>query len=134
MKTKKFYRKCDIIFWFVFMGLPIIVYLIRIVGLSFTHISEYSDLYTYVEYITNNNAIILAKTIEDFSLFNMNFLTNMFNDLGSNFISNTNACGVFAMLFGFMSSIVFYHLILDIILFMPKFFHNFLRRCDKYDE
>lgn len=134
MKTKKFYRKCDIIFWFVFMGLPIIVYLIRLVGISFNHINEYNDLVSYVDYISNNNALILGKTIEDFSLFNMDFLTNMFSDLGSNFISNPNALAVFAMLFGFMASIVFYHLILDILLFMPKFFHNFLRRVDKYDE
>ena len=46
MKAKKFYRKCDIVFWFIIMSLPIIIFLIRYVGLCFSgsHLTTLSDV------------------------------------------------------------------------------------------
>ena len=132
MKSKKFYRKCDVIFWFVFMGLPILVYLIRLVGISITHLNSYSDLSSWFSYINSNNSLLFTTTINDFDTLSIGFIKDLFTDLATE-LDITNIA-LFGAIFSYMASIVFYHLILDILLFVPKFFHSFLRRVDKYEE
>lgn len=132
MKCKKFYRKCDIIFWFAMMALPIIIFLIRFVGLCFSgsHLTTLSDINTLNSSISSGSYSLFSSICYDFSKFGMSFLSDMFTSLATDLQIDI----AYVYLFTYMASIVFYHLLLDIIVFVPKFFHSFLRRVDKYDE
>lgn len=132
MKCKKFYRKCDIIFWFAIMALPIIIFLIRFVGLCFSgsHLTTLSDINTLNSSISSGSYTLFSSICYDFSKFGMSFLSDMFTSLATDLQIDI----AYVYLFTYMASIIFYHLLLDIIVFVPKFFHSFLRRVDKYDE
>lgn len=132
MKAKKFYRKCDIIFWFIMMSLPIIIFLIRFVGLCFSgsHLTDLNDINTLNLSISSESYSLFSSTCYDFSKFGMSFISDIFTSLATDLTIDI----AFVYLFTYMASIVFYHLLLDIIVFVPKFFHSFLRRVDKYDE
>ena len=132
MKTKKFYRKCDIIFWFIMMSLPIIIFLIRFVGLCFSgsHLTTLSDVESLNGSISSSTYSLFSFTCQSFSVFGMSFISDIFDSLAT----SLNIDIAFVYLFTYMASIIFYHLLLDIIVFVPKFFHSFLRRVDKYDE
>lgn len=132
MKAKKFYRKCDIIFWFIMMSLPIIVFLIRFIGLcsSGSHLTTLSDVESLNGSISSASFTLFRSTCQSFSVFGMYFIRDIFDSLATDLVIDC----AFTYLFTYMASIVFYHLLLDIIVFVPKFFHSFLRRVDKYDE
>lgn len=132
MTCKKFYRKVDIIFWFIMMSLPILVFLIRFIGLCFSgsHLTTLSDINTLNSSISSGSYSLFSSTCQGFSVFGMSFISDIFTSLAT----DLNIDIAFVYLFTYMASIVFYHLILDILLFVPKFFHSFLRRVDKYDE
>lgn len=132
MKAKKFYRKCDIVFWFIMMSLPIIIFLIRYVGLCFSgsHLTTLSDVESLNGSISSGTFTLFRTTCQSFSVFGMSFIRDIFDNLATDLIIDS----AFTYLFTYMASIVFYHLLLDIIVFVPKFFHSFLRRVDKYDE
>ena len=117
--VKKYYKKVDITFWFIMMSLPILIFLIRYVGLCFSDSSISSNTYT-----------LFSSTCQSFSVFGMSFISDIFTSLATDLTIDI----AFVYLFTYMASIVFYHLLLDIIVFVPKFFHSFLRRVDKYEE
>ena len=125
MTCKKFYRKCDIIFWFAMMALPIIIFLIRFVGLCFSgsHLTTLADIETLNSSISNGSYSLFSSICEDFSIFGMSFISDIFTSLATDLSIDI----AFVYLFTYMASIVFYHLLLDIIVFVPKFFHSFLR-------
>lgn len=130
--SKKFYKKVDITFWFIMMSLPIIIFLIRFVGLCFSgsHLTTLSDVNSLNSSISSSAYSLFSSTCYDFSKFGMAFISDIFSSLATSLEIDI----AFVYLFTFMASIVFYHLLLDIIVFVPKFFHSFLRRVDKYEE
>ena len=130
--VKKYYKKVDITFWFLMMGLPIIVFLIRFIGLcsSGSHLTTLSDIESLNNSISSGSFTLFRSTCQSFSVFGMSFIRNIFDSLARDLIIDS----AFIYLFTYMASIVFYHLLLDIIVFVPKFFHSFLRRVDKYEE
>jgi len=132
MKAKKFYKKVDITFWFIVMGLPIIIFLIRFVGLCFSgsHLTTLSDINTLNSSISSGSYSLFSDICQSFSVFGMSFISDIFTSLATDLQIDI----AFVYLFTYMASIVFYHLLLDIIVWVPKFFHSFLRRVDKYDE
>ena len=132
MKAKKFYKKVDITFWFIVMGLPIIIFLIRFVGLCFSgsHLTTLSDINTLNSSISSASYSLFSDICQSFSVFGMSFISDIFTSLATDLQIDI----AFVYLFTYMASIVFYHLLLDIIVWVPKFFHSFLRRVDKYDE
>ena len=130
--VKKYYKKVDITFWFIMMALPILIFLIRFVGLCFSgsHLITLSDINTLNSSISVGSYSLFSSICEDFSVFGMSFISDIFTSLATDLSIDI----AFVYLFTYMSSIVFYHLLLDIIVFVPKFFHSFLRRVDKYEE
>lgn len=132
MTCKKFYKKVDITFWFVVMALPIIIFLIRFVGLCFSgsHLTTLSDINNLNSSISSSTYTLFSSTCQSFSVFGMSFISDIFSSLAEDLQIDI----AFVYLFTYMASIVFYHLLLDIIVFVPKFFHSFLRRVDKYEE
>ena len=132
MTCKKFYKKVDITFWFIVMALPIIIFLIRFVGLCFSgsHLTVLSDINSLNTSISGSSYSLFSSTCQSFSVFGMSFISDIFTSLATDLQIDI----AFVYLFTYMASIVFYHLLLDIIVFVPKFFHSFLRRVDKYEE
>lgn len=130
--VKKYYKKVDITFWFVMMALPIVIFLIRYVGLCFSgsHLTTLNDINTLNSSISSNTYTLFSSTCQSFSVFGMSFISDIFTSLATDLHIDI----AFVYLFTYMASIVFYHLLLDIIVFVPKFFHSFLRRVDKYEE
>ena len=130
--VKKYYKKVDITFWFVMMALPILIFLIRYVGLCFSgsHLTTLSDINSLNSSISSSTYTLFSSTCQSFSVFGMSFISDIFTSLATDLTIDI----AFVYLFTYMSSIVFYHLLLDIIVFVPKFFHSFLRRVDKYEE
>ena len=130
--VKKYYKKVDITFWFIMMSLPIIIFLIRFVGLCFSgsHLTTLSDVESLNGSISSSTYSLFSFTCQSFSVFGMSFISDIFDSLAT----SLNIDIAFVYLFTYMASIIFYHLLLDIIVFVPKFFHSFLRRVDKYDE
>ena len=114
------------------MSLPIIIFLIRYFGLCFSgsHLTTLSDVETLNGSISSGTFTLFRTTCQSFSVFGMSFIRDIFDSLATDLIIDS----AFTYLFTYMASIVFYHLLLDIIVFVPKFFHSFLRRVDKYDE
>ena len=114
------------------MSLPIIVFLIRFIGLcsSGSHLTALADIETLNSSISSGSYSLFSSTCEDFSIFGMSFISDIFTSLATDLHIDI----AFVYLFTYMASIVFYHLLLDIIVFVPKFFHSFLRRVDKYEE
>lgn len=132
MTCKKFYKKVDITFWFIVMALPIIIFLIRFIGLCFSgsHLTVLADINSLNSSISSSTYSLFSSTCQSFSVFGMSFISDIFSSLADDLQIDI----AFVYLFTYMASIVFYHLILDIIVFVPKFFHSFLRRVDKYEE
>ena len=130
--VKKYYKKVDITFWFIMMSLPIIIFLIRYLGLCFSgsHLTSLVDVETLNGTISSSTYTLFSSTCHSFSVFGMSFISDIFTSLATDLQIDIT----FVYLFTYMASIVFYHLLLDIIVFVPKFFHSFLRRVDKYDE
>lgn len=131
-KTKKFYRKCDIIFWFIMMSLPFIIFLIRFVGLCFSgsHLTDLTDIDTLNTSISSGSYDLFKSIGQDFSIFGMGFMSDMFDSLSISLEIDI----AWSYYFTYMASIVFYHVLLDCVTFVPKFFHSFLRKVDEYDE
>ena len=130
--VKKYYKKVDITFWFIIMALPILIFLIRYVGLCFSgsHLTTLSDINSLNSSISSSTYTLFSSTCQSFSVFGMSFISDIFTSLATDLTIDI----AFVYLFTYMASIVFYHLLLDIIVFVPKFFHSFLRRVDKYEE
>lgn len=130
--SKKFYKKVDITFWFVIMALPFVVFLIRFIGLcsSGSHLTALSDINSLNNSISSGTYSLFTSVGQQFSVFGMSFISDIFTSLATDLQIDI----AFVYYFTYMASIVFYHLLLDIIVFVPKFFHSFLRRVDKYEE
>ena len=130
--SKKFYKKVDITFWFVIMALPFVIFLIRFVGLSFSgsHLTTLNDVNSLNSSISSDSYSLFTSIGQQFSVFGMSFISDIFTSLATDLQIDI----AFVYYFTYMASIVFYHLLLDIIVFVPKFFHSFLRRVDKYEE
>lgn len=126
--AKKFYKKIDIIFWFFMMFLPILIGLITMIG--------WSCNYKLFENQTFNNGMMdsFGRGILAFGDFIPTFIIltfgNLFNTLGITSIAS-NIIIVYA---SWLVWVVYVHLLVDIMAFIPKFFHKWLRKADKYDE
>lgn len=128
MRTKKFYRKIDILFWFFIMFLPILIGIITMIG--------YSCNYKYYTTETLNTTMIQTffNGIESISNFIPTFIINTFDNLFTTIGITSNTTTTIAIMVSWFVWVVYLHLLVDILAFIPKFFHNWLRKVDKYEE
>lgn len=125
--AKKFYKKCDIAFWFFIMFLPILLGLISMIS--------YSCNYKFFSSDPFNNSLIGAfnNSILSFEVFIPTFIIQTFTNLFTTIGFNSNVI-MLSVLVSWFVWVIYLHLLVDVLAFIPKFFHKWLRRVDKYDE
>ena len=131
MDNKKIYKQFGTLFWWTLTLLPLIVVLINFIGYHLTFnsgITSAQELSNY-HYDTNGNFIYILEDYMldnnfNFSAYSMGmfnaFWNDMFNLIG---VRNYDYLNV---LFGWMTSVQFYHLLFDFIVWLPRFFHSIL--------
>lgn len=131
MENKKWYKRTSTLFWFMLATLPLIVALITTISSTFIHWSEITTETTITTYLSNNNFINSFTNIIDwFSNYTPSILKNAYRDLFTNFdITNTYATSL-GVFFGWFTFTYFIHLMVDIIVWLPKLFHKWLERWD----
>lgn len=134
MDNKKIYKKISTIFWFMFASAPILYCFFAIIFQWFAHLPENTDTMlqssdnllnyykTFGEYFSNamgNLATYLPDWLFDWS----EYLSEV---VGFNY-----TIGYFV---GWFFLVYFIELICDLLVWLPRFFHNILNKgADKID-
>lgn len=131
MENKKWYKRTSTLFWFVLATLPLIVALITTISSSFIHWSDTTADTIITTYLNNNTFTnSFTNTVSWFGNHTPSILNNAFTELFEEFnISNTYATTL-GMFFGWFTWTYFIHLIVDIIVWLPKLFHKWLERWE----
>lgn len=126
MDNKRWYKKYATCFWFTLAILPFLVALIQYIGFYLVHTDniQFNDLTTWIN--QNNFETILENVGSIFQNVTPRILSNSFTDLFKSFDSNIyNFLGIY---FGWFAWTFFIHLMVDIIVWLPKIFHSWLDR------
>lgn len=128
MDNKRVYKKYATLFWLVMCSLPLIVSLVQFIGFNFIHTDSlsYSDLQNW--YANNNFFSIFQRNCFDFAQYTPSVLKNAFIDIFQSFDNEIYiSIGEF---FAWFSWVFFIHIIVDIVVWLPKIFHSWLERWD----
>lgn len=131
MDNKKWGSRFSTIFWWGLTILPLIIVLIQFIGYHLTFnsgISTASDLSSYhsmangdffkiFDFYSTNSEI-------NFSEISLGFFSNMYDNLFS--ILGLNDVVFVPGLLAWMTSVQFYHLIFDFIVWLPRWFHKIM--------
>lgn len=101
--TTKFEKKLDSLFWWLIALLPILVYFISVfhVGAELSQFNSYVDLFTF-DYVAD--------------IFNRIFTENLaFPSILVNYLS-------------YFISVEIIHIFVDVVVFLPRWFHGLLER------
>lgn len=126
MDNKKWYKRSATLFWLCLSSLPLIVALIQFIGFNLIHTNSlsYSDLENW--YARNDFFNIFNRVCFDFSNFTPSILRTSFTEIFQNFDSEIYiALGDF---FGWFTWVFFIHIIVDIVIWLPKMFHSWIDR------
>lgn len=135
MDNKKWYSRFGTIFWWSLAILPLIVVLIHFIGYHLTfnsgittsqdliayHNSEYGDFW----YILSTK--IGIDSASKFGNITFPFLIDTFDNL-FDLMGFVDEYYPISMLLAYMTSVAFYHLIFDFMVWLPRFFHNILEK------
>lgn len=129
MDNKKWYKKYATIFWFSLAIMPFIVALIEFIGgflIHWTEITQYSDIKSY---IMNNNDFysIICGQATNFSNFTPSTIYHAYEDL-FNIWGVIGGPRYLAYLFGWFTFTYLIHVVVDILIWLPKLFHSWLDR------
>lgn len=124
--SKKFNSKFITLFWCVLSTFPLIMFIVMLIGYFVMNksIGANSD-------IMNEN--LLEDFLSHFSSYFIDFVpTFIYNPLASLFttlgISSVLVGQFILIIFGWLITITLLHVFIDVILFLPRFCHNFLER------
>lgn len=129
MDNKKWYKRFSTLFWWSFAILPLIVALIQFIGYHLTFnsgISTATDLSAYHDMANGQFAYILNNILTSFDFLTINFFKSSFSDL-FNYLSITSY-NYLSILISYMLSVSIYHLIFDVLVWLPNFFHRILEK------
>lgn len=130
MDNKKWHKRIAEIFWWSFTALPILLFLIAIIGMSLnTHITDvtnYTDVWEY--YFSMYDSNVLFKPILFCGNISIPILKDVFVSFFELFNMSTDISNVLACVFGFMVSVQFYHLLFDIVAWLFIKLHCLLER------
>lgn len=135
MSAKKFYKKVDISVWFFLMLLPIIVGFINAVGFACNG-WRLDESYLNASYYFNFIIQGFGLGASSFAGFIPNFIIDTFGSLFGyiGLVGNLSEVTLITIICSWFVWVVYLHLLVDILSFIPKFFHNFIRKVNKYDE
>lgn len=130
MDNKKWHKRIAVIFWWVFTALPIILFIIGIIGMSInthiTSVSDYTNIWEYYFDFYNNNDIY--NPILFCGNISIPILKDVFISFFELFEMSSDISNVLACIFGYMVSIQFYHLLFDIVAWLFIKLHCLLER------
>lgn len=124
MENKKMFKKLNTLFWFIFYVLPLLVLLIVLIG----NFLIYQQTGQVIDNSILNSSINEVNNI--FNGFSWDFikdvLVNLFNSLE---FTTSDIIGSFVIMFftWFIQS-SFIHILIDFILWIPRFLHNLSER------
>lgn len=131
MDNRKWYNRFSTIFWWGLTILPLIVVLIQFIGYHLTFNSGISTAQELVNYHGNSDGnfiYILEDYMLDnqfnFSAYSMGIFNSFWYDMF--YLLGIRNCDYLNILFGWMTSVQFYHLCFDFVVWLPKFFHIIL--------
>lgn len=131
--AKKFYKKIDILFWFFMMFLPIFIGLISVIGYccNFKLTGSVPSTSSFSADLLD----VFGRSCSGWLYFIPNFIVstfvNLFTTIG---ITDITFNTMLSIIVGWFVWVIYLHLLVDVLAFIPKFFHKWLRRVDKYDE
>lgn len=132
MDNRKWYNRFASIFWWCLTILPLIIALIYFIGFHLTFNSGMTsaiELSNYHQEFNGNFLNYLEDVLMENIMFGdwcLPFVNTMFFDL-------FNSLGVvdfdyLGVLFGWMVSVQFYHLLFDFIVWLPQWFHRIMEK------
>lgn len=132
MDNKKWGSRFSTIFWWSLTILPLIIALIYFIGYHLTFnsgITTATDLIVYHKssdgsflYYLNN--IFTEQGNFTFNTWSIYYFRIMFSSLFTNLGVTYGV--TLARLFAWMTSVVFYHLLFDFIVWLPRWFHKIM--------
>lgn len=140
MDNKKWYNRFATIFWWGLTILPLIIALIYFIGFHLTFNSGITSANELVSYHNSPSGefgyyldlVLLDGEYLTFDGLSLTFINTMYDDLFQ--ILHITFAGTLSLLFGWMTSVQFYHLIFDFIVWLPRWCHNILSKgVDKVD-
>lgn len=134
MDNKRWGKRFSTIFWWSLAILPLIIVLIYFVGYHLTFnsgITSQNELALYHNNQYGSFAYIFEKVLfgdEPFSFYEMQlpYINTMYYNLFNLLEIDYTSC--LASLFGWMTSVFFYHVIFDVAVWIFRFCHNLMER------
>lgn len=132
MENKKWYKRTSTLFWFALATMPILITIIQTIGAYIIHWGDnvaFTDINDF--FYSNNFWSIFEGNATRFGNYTPSILRTSFNGLFASFGGITlDSQVVLANIFGWFTFTYFIHLIVDIIVWLPKLFHKWLERWD----
>ena len=129
MDNKKWYLRTATIFWFILSTLPLLITLINLIGF---YINHYENL-TLTEINTLMNTFNFETQFTNqcnyFSNFTPTLLNRTYQELFTNFGVAQNYLYI-GLFFAWFTWVYFIHVVIDIMLWLPKLFHKWLERWE----
>ena len=135
MDNKRWYSRFGTIFWWSLAILPLIVALIQFIGFHLTFNSGITSATELANYHANSNgdfiqilSYYLNYAGSTFFDFQLSFIYDMFFALFQQL--NMDQIGLYSMatLFGWMTSVAFYHVLFDFAVWIFNWIHSFFER------
>lgn len=130
MDNKKWHKRIAEIFWWLLTALPILLFLIAIIGMSInthiTSVNDYTNIWSYY-FDSYSNTDILAP-INFCGSLSIPILNNAFISFFEIFNISNSFATILGYIFGFMVSVQFYHLLFDIVAWLFIKLHCLLER------
>ena len=130
MENKKWYKRTSTLFWFALATLPLIVSLISFIGCYFIHWGDNTAYADISGYLSSNNFITsFESNCSYFGNLTPSALKNAFVGLFNSFGGiSSNGVNSLSYLFGWFSFTFLIHVIVDVVIWLPKLFHSWLDR------
>ena len=132
MGNKKWYKRTSTLFWFGLAIMPILITLIQTIGIYIIHWGDSVSYTNISEFFTSNGFwIYLESNASRFGDFTPSLLrsayAHLFNSWGGITLDSQM---ILAYIFGWFTFTYIIHLIVDIMIWLPKLFHSWLERWE----
>ena len=134
MDNKRWYNRFATIFWWSLTILPLIIALIYFIGYHLTFNSGITTAQELITYHASSEGefghyldiVLIDANSLDFEGMCLPFINNMFHDVFG--LLDIDYFSALSVLFGWMVSVQFYHLIFDFIVWLPQWFHRIMEK------
>ena len=126
MESKKINKKFNSIFWSVIYALPLIFLFLTYFGYLLVYKETGSTVFIDIDLLN----LSLSHTLNSFNGFIWDFIFDMFNSLFESLSFDTSGLiSLFVVcLFTWLVQFSFIHILVDVLLFIPRALHNFMER------